>query len=38
MQKLYIKETKKKDVDGETLLRVEVFESKPKNFSYIVWR
>jgi len=37
MSKLYIKETIKKDVDGEPLVLVEVSESKIQPLSYIVF-
>lgn len=37
MKKLYIVEKTVKTMDGEKLRVVEVLESKPKDFSYIVF-
>lgn len=37
-KKLYIKESTTKDSDGEELIILEVYQSKPKKFDYLVWK
>lgn len=35
--KIYIQETKTKDTDGEELIIIQTYESKPNKFKYLLW-
>lgn len=35
--KLYVKEIKHKNADGDYLIKVKTYKSKPKRYSYLIW-
>lgn len=37
MNKIYVKEIKRKNADGDYLITVKTYKSKPKRFDYLIW-
>lgn len=35
--KVYVKETRYRNADGDRLIKVKTYKNKPKHYTYVVW-